>query len=188
MLVWSLLFQWTHAFEGRERVIDYILIDMKLRRNLKDACVYHALDLGSDHRATAVDLRFDASSAIKRRHGTKNKNPIKGWRPKDGEAYRRQVEVQCSEVQQRSDDVLIETLEQRCREIETSIATSAERWQCALEEHAASRRQLSAHAKSLVAERQKLRKTGIRDPADCKYLTSISKLLQEEIRRSMRTG
>ena len=89
-------------------------------------------------------------------------------------------------MQQRSDDALIETLEQRCREIETSIATSAEHWQCDLEEQEASRRPLNEHAKSLVAERQKLRKAGIRDPADRKYLTSISKLLQEEIRRSMR--
>ena len=48
--------QWTHIQKGRQRTIDYLLVERDNRNAVQDVEVWRRLNLGSDHRAVRMTL------------------------------------------------------------------------------------------------------------------------------------
>ena len=97
---WGL--RWTHEQHGRRRHIDYILVDSKYRRLIKDAVVEKTLDLGSDHRAVKLILNitdFAIKSKLRRRAASK----CMGWKPQAFAEYHRQLDERLADFQRTID-------------------------------------------------------------------------------------
>ena len=65
--------QWTHLQAGRERIIDYVCLDARLKRFLVDGEACESPDLGSDHRAYRAVFRFPTKKLVKKKYRAKSK-------------------------------------------------------------------------------------------------------------------
>ena len=98
MIIANTMFQkrwgrlWTHVQNGRKRQIDYLLVEKKRFRAVKDSEATKFLHLGSDHRSvrTVMDV---GSAALKRRKRFKQRsdgNNI-GWKPEAAKTYEKML-------------------------------------------------------------------------------------------------
>ena len=85
---------WTHQQNGRQRVIDYFLVEPRFGRSVTDAGVTGLLDLGSDHRT--IQLVMDVLAKTRTRRGkfraTLGKSTV-GWRPTSTSEYQRTLDL-----------------------------------------------------------------------------------------------
>ena len=65
---------WTHRQRDRQRQIDFICIDAKFWKLVRDSESCKHVDLGSDHRAVNVTLDISCLSIKKRRYRQKASN------------------------------------------------------------------------------------------------------------------
>eukprot|EP00973_Karenia_brevis_P078956 10957968-Karenia_brevis.AAC.1 len=78
---------WTHTQDGRMRIIDYILADMKAYKHISDIRACDCIDLGSDHRALVATWNI-RTSKLRRQERHKNKaKKLTGWQPVDDASY-----------------------------------------------------------------------------------------------------
>ena len=90
--------RWTHTQNGRQRQIDYILVDSKYRRLVREGNREKALNLGLDHRAIKVVLDLQGfKTTPKRRRAAAPK--LQGWAPSDEAEYHQGLGARVMDIQ-----------------------------------------------------------------------------------------
>ena len=176
---WGL--RWTHEQHGRRRQIDYILVDSKYRRLIKDAVVEKTLDLGSDHRAVKLILNitdFAIKSKIRRRAASK----CVGWKPQAFAEYHRQLDERLADFQRTIDlEAQAATLGGKCEQLDKIVRETA--MMCSkVDERIESSRRVSEETVSLIRLRQQM----IHDDCTKDIRREISKLVQNGLKKDLR--
>ena len=126
--------RWTHAQHGRNRIIDYIRIDRHLRQNLTDASASKYIDLGSDHRAVWIQLKFQ-KLRVRKQWQPKRPKSMVGWRAQEVDQYHCRLREKLGDIERsiRLDQTTelaehkLSILEQQIRQ-SAEACNSAERW------------------------------------------------------------
>ena len=159
---------------GEERQIDFILIDRLTWKKVKDSGSTNDLDLGSDHKATRLRLRW-------KREGAPNTSSSKkqrvrrhyDWQQVDKELFSRGVQQKLEDLQ------LSERLHDRCQQIEGALNEAATNSQ-ARPPAAAQSMPNKAAINELINQRRSL-------PSHARQERSaISKMIHKSIKRCAR--
>ena len=157
---------------ARERQIDFILVDGRTWKQVKDAGSTNHIDLGSDHRTVMLRIQSQGHyPSVTPPRATQQKK-VFHWEHVNKEQYISNLEKQLLDLQ------ISNNLEKRCEEIEkalTEAAHSAEEAKVQL--FTTERRK---HIYDMIASRKALANNAKAERA------AISKVIQKELKRETR--
>lgn len=98
---------------GNTRQIDFILVDKRLKVNMRDSCSIRCLDMGSDHRAVLLRMCFQCKTHAKKK--TAKIHSQVNWKEVDTKRY-------LENASHILDDLVLQNgLEERCHQIEQAL-------------------------------------------------------------------
>ena len=165
---------WTHFSTYGHRQIDYACIDYKLHHRVVDCYASDDICVGFDHRTLVVCLLFLVQSPQRTREARQACRV--GWTPRNRQTYEQQLETNL-----RSSWDCEASLASKCSVLEAQVAQTAA--ECAASKAECRLMSLSRVAKQLIAERRKLRESGV---VGSRSIATVSKELQKEIRSCTR--
>ena len=112
--------QWTHLLFGRERIIDYYLVEKRRWLVVKNVEATHDINIGTDHRCVRQDLQIETASHQKRPRRLAAKRSLRGWATADPEVYKDNLDAVLN-IAISDDNLLIQALEEKCQLIETVL-------------------------------------------------------------------
>ena len=178
--------RWTHRQHGRERIIDYILIDRRLRRRLYNSEVCTEIDMGSDHRSPCAQFKLERTTVRRKKRGGNRPAKVLGWVPKDVHKYKEMLDVTIKDVL-RSEELewKMQTIEAKCSLLEKAVRETAlqcKKVDCQLPKPHV----LSDHLQQLLQTRRQLAMEGIFSAAETSEMAKLSKHIQKEFRKTIR--
>ena len=91
---------WTHtSTNGRNRQIDYLMVEARQRCNVKDTEVTSKLDMGSDHRALCMTMTICRPRRRRKyKGGEKRSKSLKGWQADNVDEYELLLRAKCQDL------------------------------------------------------------------------------------------
>ena len=163
-------------------MIDYVGIDMHLRRNLIDSGATNSIDLGSDHRA--VFARLKLYKIRTRRRGHAKPKPVVGWRPANVDKYNSQLRKTLEEVHRKfSLELKAEHLQNQFCLLEASVRQTAEA--CKTASRATTAKEVLTDAtRDLIIKRREMQYS--EQSITQSDRASLSERIQKSIRKDLR--
>eukprot|EP00973_Karenia_brevis_P060904 8470747-Karenia_brevis.AAC.1 len=156
---------WTHAQNGRQRILDYFCVENNRMHEVVDAGVCKALNMGSDHRALFMKMKIG-----------------KGWQPTSVDAYKQKLDDTIEHLKlEMGLSKLDESIDEQVKTLEKLIIETASLCKAA-DKSLRKKFTLDADTKAMLEERRSL-STAVEDR---ERRAKLSKNIQSNLRKAMR--